>query len=94
MIPSDLHNLMVKQPGNPARADSASAKEALRNLGVVLDSELGEFFLEFRVSTTRSKTSNEELADVASPTPQMAAATEFVREVYEVPDQFLCLTTG
>ena len=31
--------------------------------------------------------------DPCSPTPQLRSATEFAREVYEVPEGFICLTS-
>lgn len=96
MIPNNIIKLMELQVGHTKRENSErdSVESLLHALGLSNDSEIGEFFLTYKLSGVLSDSSNKELLDIASPTPQILEETEFVRETYEVTDEFVCLTSS
>lgn len=93
MIPRQLINLIEKQPGNIHRADTGPVIEALKALDISLESELAEFFLNYVITFFRSTTSYEELCDIAEPSNEIEVGTSFIHEVWELPENFICLTT-
>src|SRR5688572_10525790 len=68
-------------------------RSCLQQLGIAEDSELAEFFREYRLSSVLSARTVE-ILDVCSPTPQLLAATEFARDTYQMPEDAICLTSG
>lgn len=96
MIPNSIKELMSKQQGQVKRPseDAEKVVQCLKDLGLEGHEQLHEFFTTYRLSGVLSKTSPEELMDLASPTPQIAEVTEFVRDTYGVLEDFVCLTTG
>jgi len=93
MIPEALRKLSEQQPGEVRRTDAEAALSALRSLGVSPQSELAEFFLNYKVTNFSSRNSDETLLDVASPTRQIEEASQFCWEVWEIPRHYLCLTS-
>lgn len=95
MIPAELRALVERQPGNVRRAadQRQDVIDELHRLGVPLNSELGEFFLDYVITYFRSIVSNEELCDLLLPTAEIRAGTAFVREVWQLPDRYVCLTS-
>ncbi|UZE09710.1 SMI1/KNR4 family protein [Pseudomonas sp. B21-053] len=93
MIPSKLIQLIEKQPADIHRLDKRSAAEALTALNISLDSEISEFFLDYKVSFFRSNSSDEQLCDIAHPSNQIEVGTNFIHEVWELPENFICLTS-
>ena len=94
MIPKSISDEMLRTRGNVLRKSESLVVEELRRLGVPEHSQFGEFFIHFQVSALSSAVSKEELMDLASPAPQIRSVTEFVHGVYDVPDQFICLTSA
>ncbi len=66
----------------------------LEALGVRLDGQLAEFFRRYRITFFQSAVSYVELCDILDPTPEVAIGTRFVREVWELPRNFVCLTSA
>ncbi len=94
MIPVDIEELMKAQPASFGRDDATEVLRELEALAVQPEDELAVFYVQYRAVNIHSRRTSEELMDPAFPTPQLASATEFVRETYEVGDEFLCLTSG
>ncbi|PWK39029.1 hypothetical protein [Pseudomonas sp. OV226] len=92
MIPNELIQLIEKQPGDIHRTDKRSVIEALTALDISLDSELSEFFLKYTITFFRSNSSDEELCDIADPSNEIKVGTDFIHEVWELPENFICLT--
>ncbi|WP_028622118.1 hypothetical protein [Pseudomonas sp. Ant30-3] len=93
MIPNELIKLIEKQPGDIHRTDKRSVTEALTALNISLDSELSEFFLNYTITLFRSNSSDEELCDIADPSNEIEVGTNFIHEVWELPENFICLTS-
>ncbi|PAU59955.1 hypothetical protein BZL41_16265 [Pseudomonas sp. PIC25] len=93
MIPPQLISLIEKQPGNIHRANTESVVEALKALDISLESEFAEFFLNYVITFFKSTASNEELCDIAEPSNEIEVGTDFIHEVWELPENFICLTT-
>jgi hypothetical protein len=93
MLPIELKTLVEKQPGQVQRKNRAAAELALSNLKVPLDSELAQFFLAYTITLFQSVVSSEQLCDIADPTHEIAVGTRYIREVWELPEQFVCLSS-
>jgi len=93
-IPEDIRDLVLAQRGNVRRTAKELAKTELLKLGIRAGSEIYEFFTEFNITLFISQTSYEQLCDVCEPTPQIWDGTVFVREVWGVPEEFVCLTSA
>ena len=97
MIPQTIVDAIENQSrGNYMRtnSDSTEVLESLRELGVDEHNQLKEFFLRYNLSGCLLGQEGEELLDLCSPTRQIAGATDFGRDVYEVPASYICLTSG
>lgn len=93
MIPDDLKMLVERQRGQSVRRKVVEAEQALGALGVPPSSEFADFYREYKVSAFASRSSNVELLDVAEPSAQVGRATTFIHEVWELPSQFVCLSS-
>jgi hypothetical protein len=62
-------------------------------LGVSPQSEFFAFYSAFNAINLHSEASYETLLDVSEPTASVARATAFVREVWELPRDFICITS-
>ena len=93
MIPPKLKRLVEQQPGHVIRSDRATAERALSELGVPFESEFAQFYLSYKVTLFRSDVSGEQLCDIAEPTAEVAAGTRFVREVWGLPEKYICFTS-
>ena len=94
MIPVDIVKRMSEQPGRVDRDDADEAERHLRALGFRGDTEVVRFFRRYSAAGVMGTASSEELLDPASPTPQLEAVNAFVRDVYEVPARFVCLSSA
>jgi hypothetical protein len=93
MIPLTVERHLAMDGGNIARTDPNSAEEALVNLGVAPGSEFGQFYLKYRGSFI-SPRPVAELLDIAGPAiPAIPDQTDYVRDRYHIPDQYLALTS-
>ena len=93
MIPNQLKILVEQQPGDIRRINKELAIQALRDLDISLESEFAQFFQEYKITLFQSIVSDEALCDIAEPTPEIKAGTQFVHEVWELPENFICFTT-
>ena len=89
----EVRALLEGNTGIIARPDRQRAERALLDLGVPLDSEFAWFFLNYLIALFVSPVSYESICDVADPTPQVRHATDFVHEVWELPERYVCFTT-
>ncbi|QTT83333.1 SMI1/KNR4 family protein [Pseudomonas chlororaphis] len=92
MIPSHLIKLIEKQPGDIYRDNKDSVIDALNTLNISLDSEIGEFFLNYAITFFQGNTLNTELLDIVDPSNEIEACTNFIHEVWELPEDFISLT--
>ncbi|MBU2714279.1 hypothetical protein [Zooshikella harenae] len=93
MIPEKLSALVEKQAGNVHRSNIDSVNQALMKLDVPVESEFAEFFLTYTITLFLSDVSDEELCDIAEPSEQIKDGTEFVHEVWGLPENYICFTT-
>jgi hypothetical protein len=93
MIPEKLRAQVERQLGNIHRSNSEAANQALEELGIPLNSEFGEFFREYVITLFDSDVSDEELSDLLSPTKQILVGTQFVHEVWKLPENFICFSS-
>lgn len=91
MIPEKLANLIESQPGDIFRTDRAAAAAVLESLGIDPDCELSRFFLTYQITVFRSKSSYEMLCDIDN--DEISTGTDFIHEVWELPEKYICLTT-
>lgn len=92
MIPDELVKLIQQQPGETQRIDTSLATDALNALGIRLDSELAEFFINHTITSFSSRSSDEALCDIAAPDNEIADGTHFIHAVWELPENYICLT--
>lgn len=90
-IPSALVRLIERQPGSIHRTHEGPVIEELQALGVPLDSEFGVFFLNYAITCYRGHASDVELVDIDD--GAIRFGTEFVHEVWELPQHLICLTS-
>lgn len=79
--------------GPVARKDIAKARAAMDKLSIPRESEFYAFCSEIRLGNLLSPSSYEALVDVSEPSEQVAVGTNFVREVWGLPSEFICFTT-
>ncbi len=92
-IPVRIALAMASQEGQTTRDSEDRVEAQLNILGIAMGTELATFFLTYSVSAVFSPVSREQLLDPASPTPQVLSATRFVRDVWDIPAEFVCLTS-
>lgn len=92
-VPDRIRNRVLAMMGDVLRNNVEKARSQMAMLGVRPGSEFYAFFSEFTAVNLTSVTSDEYLRDVADPTPQIAASTGFVREVWELPSEYICMTS-
>jgi hypothetical protein len=69
-------------------------KKALQKLNVPPESEFAEFFLAYTITLFLSEVSDEELCDIAEPSEQIKDGTDFIHEVWGLPENYICFTTA
>lgn len=93
MIPSTVEQYLAMESGDVTRTDSKSAENVLLSLGVAPSSEFGEFYLKYQGSFI-SPRPVAELLDIEGPViPAIPDQTDYVRDRYHVPEQYLALTS-
>jgi hypothetical protein len=93
MIPTSLSILVEKQSGNVHRSNLSAVEFALKDLKIPLDSEFAKFFLTYTITLYKSAVSEEQLCDIADPTPEIAFGTRYVHDVWELPEQYICISS-
>jgi hypothetical protein len=93
MMPPHLVALLEAQPDYQPRTNIAKATQALNTLGIALDSEFAQVYLTCYPSEFKSRASYEMLCDIAEPTEEVLMGTEFIHEVWELPQNFVAFTS-
>jgi hypothetical protein len=93
MIPDRLIRLVEQQKGRIHRATPETVNKELDALCIPRDSEFGEFFRSYVITYFPSDVSDEELCDLIDPTPEIAAGTKYVRDVWDLSEQYVCLSS-
>jgi len=92
MLPEDLKKAIRAHPGRVLREDVDDARTRLCELGVPMESTFAQFFCEFQGPFPFGSWIKE-LLDVQRFGPSILHVTQFVRDVYQVPSGFVCLTS-
>lgn len=93
MIPSTVERYLAGSTGDIARSDPKTAMRALQDLGVASDTDFGQFYLKYQGSFI-SPRPVAELLDIEGPSiPAIPDQTEYVRDRYGIPEQYLALTS-
>jgi hypothetical protein len=95
MVPDSIITAMSRQAGAVKRTHDELPKvhSSLEALELSRDQQVKEFFEEFKLSAVLTRR-GQELLDLCSPAPQIEEATEFGRDTFDIPENFVCLTSG
>ncbi|ULT70147.1 SMI1/KNR4 family protein [Pseudomonas sp. BC42] len=93
MIPQQLIALIEAQPRFRPRPDTAEVTRALATLGIALDSEFAQIYLACHPADFESRASYEVLMDIDGPSDEILMCTEFIHEVWELPENFVAFTS-
>ncbi|RXU64931.1 SMI1/KNR4 family protein [Pseudomonas protegens] len=93
MIPQQLVSLIEAQPRFRPRPDTAEVTRALATLGIALDSEFAQIYLACHPADFESRASYEVLMDIDGPSDEIQMCTEFIHEVWELPENFVAFTS-
>ncbi|WP_414158998.1 SMI1/KNR4 family protein [Pseudomonas sp. BNK-45] len=93
MIPQQLVSLIEAQPRFRPRPDTAEVTRALAALGIALDSEFAQIYLAYHPADFESRASYEVLMDIDGPSDEIQMCTEFIHEVWELPENFVAFTS-
>ncbi|ERO62578.1 SMI1/KNR4 family protein [Pseudomonas piscis] len=93
MIPPQLVALIEAQPSFRPRPDTAGVTRALATLGIALDSEFAQIYLAYHPADFASRASYEVLMNIAEPSEEILVGTEFIHEVWELPQNFIAFTS-
>ena len=93
MIPESIINYLAQEGDSVLRKDASPAFEALRQLEIDRKTELGEFYTKYKGGFI-SPEPRPELLDIAGPAiPAVPDQTEYVLDRYELPVEFVALTS-
>ncbi|MCE4058065.1 SMI1/KNR4 family protein [Pseudomonas sp. Au-Pse12] len=93
MIPPQLIALIEAQPRFRPRPDTAEVTRALATLGIALDSEFAQIYLAYHPADFESRASYEVLMDIDGPSEEILMCTEFIHDVWELPQNFIAFTS-
>ncbi|MGC5699764.1 SMI1/KNR4 family protein [Pseudomonas sp. NFXW11] len=93
MIPPQLIALIEAQPRFRPGPDTAEVTRALATLGIALDSEFAQIYLACHPADFESRASYEVLMDIAEPSEEILVGTEFIHDVWELPQNFIAFTS-
>ncbi|MGZ0704132.1 SMI1/KNR4 family protein [Pseudomonas sp. L5B5] len=93
MIPPQLIALIEALPSFRPRPDTAEVTRALATLGIALDSEFAQIYLAYHPADFESRASYEVLMDIDGPSDEILMCTEFIHEVWELPENFIAFTS-
>ena len=93
-LPLDIRVLAEKQAGDVVRTppERMRAIRQCKTLHISQNSQFGRFIAKYCVCTFASSHSNENLLDIAEPTAQIATASKFIHECWEVSKTFLAIS--
>jgi hypothetical protein len=95
MIPELIIESLVNIDAEVDR-DKDEIEDVSRNinlLGLSHDGQISQFFNRYKLSGIIS-TKNFELLDLCRPDDEIYETTDWAKDVYELPDDFVCLTSG
>lgn len=93
MIPEAIINYLAQEGSGILRKDASDAFESLRQLGIDIKTELGEFYTQYRGGFI-SPEPRPELLDITGPAiPAIPDQTEYVLDRYRLPAEFVALTS-
>lgn len=93
-IPIDLQSLAARAgKGRFIRSDVGAAEAALIKLGVDPQSEYYSFALRYCLGNFFPQAFDDWLCDICEPTEEVLVGTAFVRDAWQLPDDFICLTS-
>jgi hypothetical protein len=96
LIPENIKAKIAKQPDEVQRdtLSKARAQKAFCKLCIEHDSAFAKIYLQYDISAIRSDKTTE-LLDICFPDEdEILSATRFGHDIYDVPEGYLCLTTG
>tara|TARA_R110000851_G_scaffold232573_1_gene385173 strand:+ start:30 stop:581 length:552 start_codon:yes stop_codon:yes gene_type:complete len=95
MIPDKIIQGMYKHGPKAKRPSEQSevVRESLAELDLLQHDQVREIFEVYNFAAILSRQLGE-LLDVCSPTRQIFEATEFGRDIYNLPDGYICLSSG
>ncbi|MCU1768450.1 SMI1/KNR4 family protein [Pseudomonas protegens] len=93
MIPAPLIALIEAQPRYRPLPESTEVTLALEALGIAPDSEFAQIYLACHPADFSSRASDEVLLDIAGPGEEVRMGTEFIHEVWELPENFVAFTS-
>src|SRR5687768_214301 len=93
MIPREIEDLVHQNSvDRPERDNVVAAQDAMHKLGIPPSTEFYEFCSKYCLGSLTSAR-GEQLVDVSEPSNEIEIGTRFVREVWDLPDGLICLTT-
>lgn len=95
MIPNEIVKAMDSQDGEVKRlnAEKECINRNISLLGLENHNEIKDFFLIYDLSGVISK-AEIELLDLCSPSDEILETTEWARDIYDVDEGFVCLSSG
>ena len=92
-FPPRLVTLIEGQSGETECDDPSEAAVELEHLGILTESEFAAVYLKYSPSVFLSTVSHEQLLDLVGPGGKLCMATEFVHSVWELPHDYVCITS-
>lgn len=95
MIPKNIINALQAQKGEVERVPEqmSSVSSNIEALGLGGHTEIEEFFSTYDLAGV-SSSREVELLDLCSPGDEIRETTEWARDIYQVGQDFVCLTSG
>ncbi|WP_448168043.1 SMI1/KNR4 family protein [Burkholderia ambifaria] len=93
VIPATVDQYLAGSTGDIARGDPKTVIRALQDLGVAPGTDFGQFYLKYRGSFISPRPVAELLDIEGSSIPTIPDQTEYVRDRYGIPEQYLALTS-
>lgn len=93
MIPKPIIEAFSRQTGEITRNNKESVTRNISRLELNHNEQFVDFFLLYDLSGIVSK-KEVELIDLCSPSDEILETTEWAKEVYELQDDFICLSSG
>jgi hypothetical protein len=93
-IPIEIQSLAARAgKGSFIRSDVGAAEAALKKLGIDPRSEYYSFALCYCLGNFFPHALDDWLCEICEPTEEVLAGTSFVHDVWQLPDDFICLTS-
>lgn len=95
MIPLSIKDTLGGMDGEIDRNENeiVDVKRNLEMLGLKEDEQISQFFIRFNSCSIVSKR-DFELLDLCFPNDEIFETTEWAKDVYQLPKDYICLTSG